>query len=127
MVCYNNEIIELFNKISSEINSKFDGIHFEITTMKSAISTLNNKLDKNTELLKKLDTELNIILERNNLDIDTSYAERLNSINSNIVNSSKDTSLKLTTISKDLKFITHKVMQTEQDLFNIQEEFKNED
>ena len=41
------EIIELLNKLSAEICSKFDGIHFEINSMKSAISTLNRKIETN--------------------------------------------------------------------------------
>ncbi|WP_455803957.1 hypothetical protein [Clostridium butyricum] len=37
----------------------------------------------------------------------------------------EDSSKKLLLISKDLKFITHKVLQSEKDLFNLQEEIKN--
>ncbi|WP_242976786.1 hypothetical protein [Clostridium sp. 3-3] len=58
--------------------------------------------------------------------------ENINSLKNIISNNSEllndmneDSSKKLLLISKDLKFITHKVLQSEKDLFNLQEEIKN--
>lgn len=53
-----SEILELLNKLSAEMCSKFDGMHFEINSMKSAISTLNKKIEKNHLIIEKIDKSL---------------------------------------------------------------------
>ncbi|WP_294394781.1 hypothetical protein [uncultured Clostridium sp.] len=133
------EIVELLNKLSAEMCSKFDGIHFEINSMKSAISTLNKKIEKNHLIIDKIDTTLDELLQIINSAPDNISNNSIPEINENInivkgliSDSSEkfseitsDSSSKLLLISQDLKFLTHKVLQSEKDLFNIQEEIRN--
>ena len=133
------EIVELLNKLSAEMCSKFDGIHFEINSMKSAISTLNKKIEKNHLIIDKIDTTLDELLQIINSAPDNISNNSIPEINENInivkglisYSSEKfseitsDSSSKLLLISQDLKFLTHKVLQSEKDLFNIQEEIRN--
>lgn len=142
---YNNEIIELLNKISSEMCSKIDGIHFEINSMKSAISTLNKKIEKNSKtmdvlcrsidelyksreiILKKLDSikgiDSSIISDFNNkLKI---IDETVSNVGEMISNSNNSAYNKFDSLNQDLRFLTHKIIQSEKDLFTIQEKLKN--
>ncbi|QUF82238.1 hypothetical protein KDJ93_10875 [Clostridium butyricum] len=130
------EILELLNKLSAEICSKFDGIHFEINSMKSTISTLNKRIENNNLIIDKIDKTLDNLYKNSNLSFDNNdnpdVNENINSLKNIISNNSEllndmneDSSKKLLLISKDLKFITHKVLQSEKDLFNLQEEIKN--
>ncbi len=130
------EILELLNKLSAEICSKFDGIHFEINSMKSTISTLNKKIENNNLIIDKIDKTLDNLYKNANLSFDNNdnpdVNENINSLKNIVSNNSElltdmneDSSKKLLLISKDLKFITHKVLQSEKDLFNLQEEIKN--
>lgn len=130
------EILELLNKLSAEICSKFDGIHFEINSMKSTISTLNKRIENNNLIIGKIDKTLDNLYKNANLSFDNNdnpdVNENINSLKNIVSNNSElltdmneDSSKKLLLISKDLKFITHKVLQSEKDLFNLQEEIKN--
>lgn len=130
------EIFELLNKLSAEICSKFDGIHFEINSMKSTISTLNKRIENNNLIIDKIDKTLDNLYKNANLSFDNNdnpdVNENINSLKNIVSNNSElltdmneDSSKKLLLISKDLKFITHKVLQSEKDLFNLQEEIKN--
>lgn len=139
---HDREIIELLNSISQEISSKFDALHFEINSMKSTISTLNNKLQENTELLENLYSSTEILNKNLNASLNSpkncnikelkEYKDILNSIQeeisntTNIVLRSKDnSSSRFSSLSEDLMFITHKILQSEKDLFNIQKSLKN--
>ena len=130
------EILELLNKLSAEICSKFDGIHFEINSMKSTISTINKRIENNNLIIDKIDKTLDNLYKNANLSFDNNdnpdVNENINSLKNIVSNNSElltymneDSSKKLLLISKDLKFITHKVLQSEKDLFNLQEEIKN--
>ncbi|AGX42534.1 hypothetical protein [Clostridium saccharobutylicum] len=138
----NNELFDLMNKISSEINNKFDGIHFEITTMKCAISNLNNKIEKNNTILEQISKDLSLFTEhkkllteeliKNKQNSDTTILnDKLNNLENELTNLSTaisnlsvDSSHKMTTLSNDLNFITHKMQQAEKELFNIKNELK---
>ncbi|WP_455799681.1 hypothetical protein [Clostridium butyricum] len=126
------EILELLNKLSAEICSKFDGIHFEINSMKSTISTLNKRIENNNLIIDKIDKTLDNLYKNANLSFDNNdnpdVNENINSLKNIVSNNSElltdmneDSSKRLLLISKDLKFITHKVLQSEKDLFNLQE------
>lgn len=142
---YNTEIIELLNKLSSEMCSKIDGIHFEINSMKSAISTLNSKIEKNSKTMDVLCKSISELCKSRD-----AISGKLDNISS--VDDSKITDLKkelkkvdeylskacdsasqdnISTIQKldcinvELKYITHKMLQCEKDLFNIQEKINN--
>ena len=114
------EILELLNKLSAEICSKFDGIHFEINSMKSTISTLNKRIENNNLIIDKIDKTLDNLYKNANLSFDNNdnpdVNENINSLKNIVSNNSElltymneDSSKKLLLISKDLKFITHKV------------------
>ena len=119
--------------------SKFDGMHFEINSMKSAISTLNKKIEKNHLIIEKIDKSLDELCKiaspsciNSSNENASDITEKIDSIKDLISDSSEtirninnNSSSKLTVISQDLKFLTHKVVQSERDLFNIQEEIKN--
>ncbi|MGM9935210.1 hypothetical protein [uncultured Clostridium sp.] len=134
-----SEILELLNKLSAEMCSKFDGMHFEINSMKSAISTLNKKIEKNHLIIEKIDKSLDELCKiaspsciNSSNENASDITEKIDSIKDLISDSSEtirninnNSSSKLTVISQDLKFLTHKVVQSERDLFNIQEEIKN--
>ena len=134
-----SEILELLNKLSAEMCSKFDGMHFEINSMKSAISTLNKKIEKNHLIIEKIDKSLDELCKiaspsciNSSNENASDITEKIDSIKDLISDSSEtirninnNSSSKLTVISQDLKFLTHKVVQSESDLFNIQEEIKN--
>lgn len=145
MVDYNKEIIELLNKLSSEMCSKIDGIHFEINSMKSAISTLNNKIEKNSKTMDALCKNISELCKSR--DMLAKKIEKLNPIDNNkiieleneikkvddsllktyeiVSKENSSTYNKLDSVSVDLKFITHKILQSEKDLFNIQEKLKD--
>lgn len=147
MVDYDKEIIELLNKLSSEMCSKIDGIHFEINSMKSAISTLNNKIEKNSKNIDMLSKNINELYEykesiTNTLEskndigmlpsIFTNFNDKLNNLNEvisntseSIFNSNTSTYSKLDSLNQDLRFLTHKIIQSEKDLFTIQENLKS--
>lgn len=134
-----SEILELLNKLSAEMCSKFDGMHFEINSMKSAISTLNKKIEKNHLIIEKIDKSLDELCKiaspsciNSSNENASDITEKIDSIKDLISDSSEtirninnNSSSKLTVISQDSKFLTHKVVQSERDLFNIQEEIKN--
>lgn len=142
---YNNEIIELLNKLSSEMCSKIDGIHFEITSMKSAISTLNTKIEKNIKTIDVLSKNIESLyksqekitkqlgaIDNLNSSVISDFNQNLSIVNESILNTSEiicnsNTSAytKLDVINQDLMFLTHKITQSEKDLFTIQEKLKN--
>lgn len=145
MVDSDKEIIELLNKLSYEMCSKIDGIHFEINSMKSTISTLNNKIENNSrtmdilsksigELYKSKDAIIKKLESINSLNpsIPADFSNKLNDINEAISNASESicssnnsTYNKLDSLNQDLRFLTHKIIQSEKDLFTIQEKLKN--
>ena len=142
---YNQEIIELLNKLSSEMCSKIDGIHFEINSMKSAISTLKNKIEKNSKTMDALCESMNELYKSRdaiNRKIDsispideskiTDLKKELKKVDDSLLkacdSASEDntsTIQKLDCINVELKYITHKMLQCEKDLFNIQEKINN--
>ncbi|WP_394872949.1 hypothetical protein [Clostridium butyricum] len=104
--------------------------------MKSTISTLNKRIENNNLIIDKIDKTLDNLYKNANLSFDNNdnpdVNENINSLKNIVSNNSElltdmneDSSKKLLLISKDLKFITHKVLQSEKDLFNLQEEIKN--
>ncbi len=87
------EILELLNKLSAEICSKFDGIHFEINSMKSTISTLNKRIENNNLIIDKIDKTLDNLYKNSNLSFDNNdnpdVNENINSLKNIISNNSE--------------------------------------
>lgn len=102
ILTYNADILEAITKLSVEFNNKLDNLYFELNSVKQSISVLNNKVT-------------DIILSINNTTCE------INNIIKNIDMSSK-TNLspqELYTLSSDLKFLVHKMQDTEKYLFDI--------
>ena len=133
----NDDIFELMTKMYSEMTN----IESEITDMKSDISSLNKKVDKNSLLLEKVDSNVKTLAE-----VQSAFSEQLDrakdkdgktlgeridiielavrNTSYTLTNASEDTSNKLNNISKDIRFIAHKIQDTEKDVFYIQDHLK---
>ena len=133
----NDEIFELMTKMYSEMTN----IESEITDMKSDISSLNKKVDKNSLLLETVDSNVKTLaevqsafseqLDRAKDKDGKTLGERLDIIelavrntSQTLANATEDTSNKFNTISKDIRFIAHKIQDTEKDMFYIQDHLK---
>ena len=140
----NDEIFELMTKMYSEMTSmksEITGMKFEITGMKSDISSLNKKVDKNSLLLEKVDSNVKTLAE-----VQSAFSEQLDrakdkdgktlgeridiielavrNTSYTLTNATEDTANKLNNISKDIRFISHKIQDTEKDVFYIQDHLK---
>jgi len=67
----NDEIFELMTKMYSEMTN----IESEITDMKSDISSLNKKVDKNSLLLEKVDSNVKTLAE-----VQSAFSEQLDRV-----------------------------------------------
>ena len=139
-----DEIFELMTKMYSEMasmKSEMTSIKSEITDMKSDISSLNKKVDKNSLLLEKVDSNVKTLaevqsafseqLDRAKDKDGKTLGERLDIIelavrntSHTLTNATEDTSNKFDNISKDIRFIAHKIQDTEKDVFYIQDHLK---
>ena len=139
-----DEIFELMTKMYSEMasmKSEMTSIKSEITDMKSDISSLNKKVDKNSLLLEKVDSNVKTLaevqsafseqLDRAKDKDGKTLGERLDIIelavrntSHTLTNATEDTSNKFDNISKDIRFISHKIQDTEKDVFYIQDHLK---
>ena len=140
----NDEIFELMTKMYYEMTSmksEITSMKSEITGMKSDISSLNKKVDKNSLLLEKVDCNVKTIaevqsafseqLDRAKDKDGKTLGERLDIIelavrntSHTLANATEDTSNKFNNISKDIRFISHKIQDTEKDVFYIQDHLK---
>ncbi len=140
----NDEMFEIITKIYSEVTSmksEIGDIKSEISDMKSEISTLNKKVDKNYLLLEKVDSNVKTLaevqcafseqLDRAKDKDGKTLGERLDVIelavkntSQTLTNATEDTSNKFDNISKDIRFIAHKIQDTEKDMFYIQDHLK---
>ena len=133
----NDEMFEMITKIYSEVTS----MKSEIVDMKSEVSTLNKKVDKNSLLLEKVDSNVKTLaevqsafseqLDRAKDKDGKTLGERLDVIelavrntSHTLTNATEDTSNKFNNISKDIRFIAHKIQDTEKDVFYIQDHLK---
>lgn len=93
------EIIKAFSKLLDE---KFEPINDKLNEHSHLLKTLENKIDSNhNKLLEKLD------------ELEAKNANRHIEINTETKN-----------ISKNLKFIKHKLHQTEEEVFDIKDHLK---
>lgn len=133
----NDDIFKLMTKMYSEMTN----IKSEITDMKSDILSLNKKVDKNSMLLEKVDSNVKTLaevqsafseqLDRAKDKDGKTLGERLDVIelavrntSHTLTNATEDISNKFNTISKDIRFISHKIQDTEKDMFYIQDHLK---
>ena len=133
----NDEMFEMITKIYSEVTS----MKSEIVDMKSEVSTLNKKVDKNSLLLEKVDSNVKTLaevqsafseqLDRAKDKDGKTLGERLDVIelavrntSQTLANVNETTTNKFESISKDIRFIAHKIQDTEKDVFYIQDHLK---
>ena len=140
----NDEIFEMMTKIYSEVTgmkSEIGDIKSEIGDIKSEISVLNKKVDKNSILLEKVDSNVKTLaevqsafseqLDRAKDKNGKTLGERLDVIelavrntSQTLANVNETTTNKFESISKDIRFIAHKIQDTEKDVFYIQDHLK---
>lgn len=140
----NDEIVEMMTKIYSEVTSMKSEIvdmKSEIGDMKSEISILNKKVDKNSILLEKVDSNVKTLaevqsafseqLDRAKDKDGKTLGERLDVIelavrntSHTLTNATETATNKFENISKDIRFIAHKIQDTEKDVFYIQDHLK---
>lgn len=140
----NDEIFEMMTKIYSEVSSMKSEIidmKSEIGDMKSEISILNKKVDKNSVLLEKVDSNVKTLAE-----VQSAFSEQLDrakdkdgktlwerldvielavrNTSHTLTNATETATNKFENISKDIRFIAHKIQDTEKDVFYIQDHLK---
>ena len=102
ILAYNADILESITKLSIEFNNKLDNLYFELNSVKQSISVLNNKL---SDTAASIDNTINKI---NNIIKDT-----------NEFNKSNLSPQELYMLSSDLKFLVHKMQESEKYLFDL--------
>ena len=119
----NNDLFALMTKMYSELqktNEKIDTVHKEL---KCEINHLQKEVSKNSILLEKVDSNVKLLAEgneslREQIGRSSSEDKRTISEQINVIE------LAVTSTSKDVKFIKHKVLNTEEDVFAIQDHLK---
>ncbi|WP_159150234.1 hypothetical protein, partial [Clostridium neonatale] len=101
-MAYNADILESITKLSIEFNNKLDNLYFELNSVKQSISVLNNKL---SDTAASIDNTINKI---NNIIKDTDE-----------FNKSNLSPQELYMLSSDLKFLVHKMQESEKYLFDL--------
>lgn len=103
----NNEIFDLLSKMYSDLTEKFDSINSEMQEIKQSINNLDIKVDNGfNEVNSRID---NLSTGIGNM-VTNEVADEL--------------SYQLKTIKNDVKFVKHKVQETEEDVFTIQSHLK---
>lgn len=112
------------------VKSDIVSMKSDIASMKSDISTLTKKVDRNTIVLEKIETDVKTLaevqssfseqLDRSKGKESKSLGERLDIIE--LAVTSAHGSIK--DVSKDIRFIKHKVNETEEDVFDIKDHLK---
>jgi len=102
ILAYNADILESITKLSIEFNNKLDNLYFELNSVKQSISVLNNKL---SDTAASIDNTINKI---NNIIKDTDE-----------FNKSNLSPQELYMLSSDLKFLVHKMQESEKYLFDL--------
>jgi hypothetical protein len=94
-------------------------------------SLLLEKVDSNVKTLAEVQSAFSEQLDRAKDKDGKTLGERLDMIelavrntSHSLTNATEDTSNKLNNISKDIRFIAHKIQDTEKDMFYIQDHLK---
>lgn len=99
----NNEIFDLLSKMYSDLTGKIDNISSEMQGIKQSIKDLDVKVDKGFNEI--------------NARIDNLSAGIGNMVTNEVADELSD---QLKSIKTDVKFVKHKVQETEEDVFTIQ-------
>lgn len=119
-----NELFELMTKLYSEMQdmkSEMQDMKSDMNDMKSEIKDMKFEQNKTNERLDSLQNDMNSGFSEVNTRIDNLS----NGIGDLITNEvSDEISKQLNGIKSDIKFIKHKVQDTEEDVFAIQDHLK---
>jgi chromosome segregation ATPase len=120
------QILESQTSMKSDISNMKDNIsnmQDDISNMKNDISNLTTKVDKNTIVLEKIQDDVKTLVE-----VHESYSQQIHrskQLEEKALNERFDIiELATTDISKDVKFIKHKLHQTEEDVFDIKDHLR---
>ena len=112
----NEKIYELIEKMYVDLKG-------DINNLNGRFDTLENKVDKNTLLLEKAQTDIKLIAE-----LQQSFQEQLGMSKDDEGKSLNERldiiELAVTSTSKDVKFVKHKLRETEEDVFDIKDHLK---
>jgi chromosome segregation ATPase len=107
----------------SNMQGDISNMKNDISNMQGDISNLTTKVDKNTLVLEKIQDDVKTLAE-----VHESYSEQIHrgkQIEEKALNERFDIiELATTDISKDVKFIKHKLHQTEEDVFDIKDHLR---
>ncbi|MDK2920156.1 MAG: hypothetical protein PWQ37_2889 [Candidatus Petromonas sp.] len=114
-----DKTFQLLEKMYSEFSERFEKLENEV----SRLISLEEKVDKNTLLLEKANTDIKTLAEVQENYINQNikqHNEIINKLDSDIdvIKSS------IKSLSKDFRFIKHKLHQTEEDVFDIKDHLK---
>lgn len=121
-----NELFELMTKMYSEmqeIRCEIKDIKDDVNNISNRVNNVDNKVNKNTILLEKMDSNLKLLAEGHETvlhQLGTSSEEN----NSNINDRLEVIELSTKVISKDVKYVKHKIHETEEDVFDIKDHLK---
>ena len=119
-----NELFELMTKLYSEMQNmkiEMQDMKSEMNDMKSEIKDIKYEQNKTNERLDSLQNDMNSGFSEVNTQIDN-LSNGFGDLITNEV--SDEISKQLKTIKSDIKFIKHKVQDTEEDVFAIQDHLK---
>ena len=119
----NNDLFELMTKMYSEMQEGFKELREEQKKTNKRLDSLESEVTKNSVLLEKVDDNVKLLAEGNESlreQIGRSRTEDKRTISEQI----NVIELAVTSTSKDVKYIKHKVQDTEEDVFAIQDHLK---
>lgn len=103
----NNEIFDLLNKMYSDLTQKIDNVNSEMQEIEQSIKKLDTKMDKGFD-------EVNVRIDTLSIGIGKMITNEV----------AEELSDQLRIIKSDVKFVKHKVQETEEDVFTIQSHLK---
>ena len=119
----NNEIFDLLTKMYSEMQEmKFD-FNNRFDNLGNKVDSLEKQVTKNSIILEKMDNNIKLLAEGQ--EAFREQIGRADNEDKRTVNERLETiELAVKSTSKDIKFVKHKVQETEEDVFTIQSHLK---
>lgn len=113
------------------LESTTDFISVEVQSLKQNQEKFSNKLDKNTLILENMDTKVKTIaeiqenhmsmLQKQHTEVLANIEEKNDLLKLVIVKNLAITNEKMDNVSKDIKFVKHKIYKTEEEVFDIKD------
>ncbi|SHH53974.1 hypothetical protein SAMN02745135_01123 [Caloranaerobacter azorensis DSM 13643] len=114
-----NKVYELLEKMYVEMNEKFSNLENEIKTINNRLNNLEEGQKKLEEGQRKLGSDIKELKQGQEL-----IKDHIDQLDSKNANRHIEAFYKLNNIEKDIKFIKHKLHQTEEDVFDIKDYLK---